>query len=315
MEIKSNRKNADRAACLRTPCREGCEAPGGAEGEQGYAGTGNREMEADMDYMKKLAGLVAAAVLLCSSVICLADGLTVKDLKVKNGAVSISTPYISGAKGGKTVDRMVNSVLFADTDKALRGVLTYDENDAFDKLPVAKGGPSDQEYTKALVKYTRDRLDRRAEESRSAASVWYIRTTYEVASATDTFLSVVKKTVSYTGGAHDNVYWTTYNFDLENGKQLVLSDMFEKDAPYQGRLDTIIGWQEAGYVRAYRFINGRDPVAARPVHIRGDELFFVDPQGNLMIAFNPGDIAPYAGGVKVYSISVNDFADLMRLQK
>ena len=90
-------------------------------------------------------------------------------------------------------------------------------------------------------------------------------------------------------------------------------ELFVPDGNYQNRLSTLISWQQAGLTRLKAYRTGRTPAPVRAVSVTGTEQFFVDKERNLGIFYNPGEIAPMSEGVVLYNLSLNDFADLIRL--
>ena len=118
------------------------------------------------------------------------------------------------------------------------------------------------------------------------------------------------------------------NFDLKDGRQLALKDLFEAEADYASRLRTLIGYQQQGRARLIRHIKGKNVADPVPVTITGQESFYVDDHYNLGIILNSGESGTAPAGnegtatdkqksgpatIEVYDISLNDFADLIKL--
>lgn len=122
-------------------------------------------------------------------------------------------------------------------------------------------------------------------------------TYYEIRSHINTFLSLTQLFRDYTGGAHGNYAYVSYNFDLNTGKQLQLSDLFND-------------------VKDYLYINIKKQMKAMD-----DESFYDDftldnmiwyiEGDNLVILFNPYDIAPYVAGAPIFNISLKSLQDYM----
>ena len=182
-------------------------------------------------------------------------------------------------------------------------------------------------------------------EGRVTAS-WYVQNEYEVKAAKDTFYSVILKTKTYTGGSANVVVWKAMNFDLKDGHLMELKELFNAEADYAGRLQTLIGYQQKGRARLIRHIKGKKVPEPVPVLITGQENFYVDDHYNLGIilysgtsetkqvsvdgdaakteeipdkSVNDGSNQPAENKqtgtrqIEVYDISLNDFADLIRL--
>ena len=272
--------------------------------------------------------------------------LSVKENRTRSGIVNVTVPYISGSVGGKNVDNMVNRTVLSYVNSQMEQVLSRQETEVF-----ASTHPEPQElsdmlhYNSDLVKYTDKKIVDKNTEGRVTAS-WYIRNDYEVKTAKDTFFSVILKTKTYTGGAGDVIAWKAMNFDLKDGHLMELKELFDANADYAVRLQTLIGYQQRGRARLIRHIKGKNVPEPVPVLITGQENFYVDDHYNLGIilypgmseaipanagsdagktAETPGDAAADAsnpaavnkqsgtGQIEVYDISLNDFADLIRL--
>ena len=106
------------------------------------------------------------------------------------------------------------------------------------------------------------------------------------------FISYTQRSYDYTGGAHGMPYWVPYNFDLETGEQLILSNIvanseeefkeivtaqFEK----MYEVDPGIYWEDA-VDNVYEWTTLESP-------------FYLKEDG-LVIYYGPYDLAPYAAG-------------------
>ena len=175
---------------------------------------------------------------------------------------------------------------------------------------------------------------------------WYVQNEYEVKTAKDTFYSVILKTKTYTGSSGNVIIWKAMNFDLQDGHLLELKELFDAKADYAARLQTLIGYQQKGRARLIRHIKGKKVPEPVPVSITGQENFYVDDHYNLGIILYSGTAETTPASVdgdaakteettdktvadgsnqsavnrqsgtekmEVYDISLNDFADLIRL--
>ncbi len=267
-----------------------------------------------MTFWKKASLFMTTALLaLCLAVPAFAAGLTVKTSSISEDVVNVAVPYIAGSRGGSEVDDKVNGAVFDVIDGQLEALLPAADRSAF-KASHDKGGTTSSRlaYHKELVKFTSDSVRKANSEVKTAAS-WYVRSEYEIKSASPRFLSLIQKTTTYLGGAHDNVVWTTENYDLATGNPVTLEDLFDPAADYKTRLTTLIGWQQTGVARLKQHMTGRAGAVVKPVQVTGNELFYVDKERNLGLVFNPGEIAPVSEGVILYDLSLNDFADLIKL--
>lgn len=264
--------------------------------------------------LKKMTYLVFVAVLLVFAAFpAMAAELSVKESKAKSGVINIVVPYASGAVGGKQVDLLVNQAVFTYINSQLKQILDEKEMETFNATYKDISELNDiQRYNLELVKYTDKRIGNKNVTGKAAAS-WYVHSNYEVKTTKDTFLSLILKMKAYTGGPSEVTTWKTMNFDLKDGRQLELKDLFEEETDYATRLQTLIGYQQMGRARLLNRIKGRKLKTPEPVTITGKESFYVDDHYNLGIVLQTGENGKSAGGIQVYDISLNDFADLIRL--
>ena len=238
--------------------------------------------------------------------------LPVKEYRTKAGVVNVAVPYLSGAAGGKSVDDKVNQAVFDYVNAMMKQILSTQEAEAFDK---EKGGAAAGDmirYNSELAKYTNKMIGNRNDTGKVTAS-WYVRNDYEVKAARKGFYSVILKTKTYTGGPGDVITWKAMNFDLKDGSLLELKDLFEGGADYATRLQTLIGYQQMGRARLQHVIKGKELKKPSPVEISGEEDFYVDDHYNLGIILKSGKEGSTSVDMQVFDISLNDFADLVKL--
>ncbi len=276
----------------------------------------------------------------------MAAELSLKENRTRSGIVNATVPYISGSAGGKNIDDMVNRAVFSYVNLQMKQVLSRQETEIFESTHSEPRELGDMlHYNTDLVKYTDKKIVDKNSEGRVTAS-WYVQNEYEVKAAKDTFYSVVLKTKMYTGGPRSVVVWKAMNFDLKDGHLMELKELFDAESDYAARLQTLIGYQQKGRARLIRHIKGKKVPEPVPVLITGQENFYVDDHYNLGIILysgtsetKPASVAGDAakaeeipdktvtGGsnqpavnqqsgtekMEVYDISLNDFADLIRL--
>ena len=276
----------------------------------------------------------------------MAAELSVKENRTRSGIVTVAVPYISGSVGGKHIDDMVNQAVLSYVNLQMKQVLSPQETETFESTHPEPRELSDMlHYNTDLVKYTDKKIVDKNTEGRVTAS-WYVQNEYEVKAAKDTFYSVILKTKTYTGGSANVVVWKAMNFDLKDGHLMELKELFDAEADYSGRLQTLIGYQQKGRARLIRHIKGKKVPEPAPVLITGQENFYVDDHYNLGIILYSGTAETKPASVdgdaakteetpektvadgpnqptvnqqsgtaklEVYDISLNDFADLIRL--
>jgi len=93
---------------------------------------------------------------------------------------------------------------------------------------------------KKVADFKKDMVPKEGDEPRPEGSMGSsLDVAYEIALAQDDLISVQLDVGSYyQGAAHPNSYTETINYDLKNGKQLKLSDLFKPGAKYLQALST-----------------------------------------------------------------------------
>ena len=229
-----------------------------------------------------------AALLIFAAVPVLAEGLSVKEYKTKAVVVNVTVPYISGSVGGKNIDFIINQTVFSYVNSQMKQVLSQQEIETFESTHKDAHDLSDLlQYNSELAKYVDKKIIDKNTEGRVTAS-WYVRNEYEVKASKDTFYSVILKTKTYTGGPQNVIVWKAMNFDLKDGHLLELKELFDAEADYATRLQTLIGYQQKGRARLIRHIKGKKVDDPQPVTITGQENFYVDDHYNLGIILYSG---------------------------
>ena len=221
---------------------------------------------------KRITALLSmVTVLVFMALPVMAAELSVKENRTRSGIVNVAVPYISGSVGGKQIDDMVNQAVLSYVNLQMKQVLSRQETETFESTHPEPRELSDMlHYNTDLVKYTDKKIVDKNTEGRVSAS-WYVQNEYEVKTAKDTFYSVILKTKTYTGGSANVVVWKAMNFDLKDGHLMELKELFDSEADYAARLQTLIGYQQKGRARLIRHIKGKNVPEPGPVVITGQE--------------------------------------------
>lgn len=124
-------------------------------------------------------------------------------------------------------------------------------------------------------------------------------TNYKVHNLNSKFLSLTIVYHAYTGGAHGNYNVTPYNYDLTTGKEVSLKNLFKEGFDYKKIINTEIKKQITALNKDNYSIQGFESISEKqPFYIEGD---------NLVIYFQPYEIAPYAMGTPKFKIPVSSF--------
>ena len=206
--------------------------------------------------------------------------LTVKEHRTRSGSFNVAVPYMTGAVGGKDIDDKVNREVFSYVNSMLKEPLSAQEIESFEKEHKASGDV--KQYNSELVKYVVKKVAAKSSAGKVTAS-WHVNCEYEVKSERKAFYSVLLKTKSYTGGPRGVVAWKAMNFDLKDGHLMELGELFDAQADYAARLQTLIWYQQKGRARLIRHIKGKKVPDPKPVTLTGRENFYVDDHYNLGI--------------------------------
>lgn len=122
-------------------------------------------------------------------------------------------------------------------------------------------------------------------------------------------------TVSYvytifvdTLGAHPNVFYRTFTFDLASGKELAIGDLFVSGSDYLTRLSAISEFELSKALGDFMDIEYiRQGVTAEALNFQS----FALEEDNLILIFPPYQVAPYAAGTQEVSIPLSTLAEIL----
>jgi predicted secreted protein len=214
------------------------------------------------------------------------------DLKVTVNEPSSSPPSVI----------ITNKVVKSDSDN-----MSFDLN-----IPVITGW-ADQELQSSLnARFEQEALD--LQDMLKAEMESYVKynqengfpirpyelvTRYQECYQNDTLLSLYVDYYQYTGGAHGMTDRRSYNIDLQTGKDVALTDLFQSSYDYQKVVNTKI----------------KEQIAAQPdVYFTGDMGFkgisdnqsYYLQDGFLVVYFSQYQIAPYATGIPEFKIPLTE---------
>lgn len=114
-------------------------------------------------------------------------------------------------------------------------------------------------------------------------------------------LSITLCFYEYTGGAHGFGYNESLNIDLSTGEEIYLKDLFDDREDYKNIINDFILDDMSKNSNKY-FEN-----AVKDFHgILQHQLYYIE-DNNIVIYFNPYDIAPYSEGIKEFKIPLKNF--------
>ena len=163
------------------------------------------------------------------------------------------------------------------------------------------------------VKNLKDEIKRQAKEYKkeyetvlSKSNENYVKYQYElyidykVTYNRNNIISIPIESYEFTGGAHGMTYLNSYNYNLINGNQLKLSDMFKKDIDYKKIVNEYINYVISQNPDIY--FKGEDGFKG----IKEDQSFYIEDDG-VVIYFSLYEIAPYYVGIPKFKMEFDKF--------
>ena len=123
---------------------------------------------------------------------------------------------------------------------------------------------------------------------------------YKVTYNRNNIISIPIESYEFTGGAHGMTYLNSYNYNLINGNQLKLSDMFKKDIDYKKIVNEYINYVISQNPDIY--FKGEDGFKG----IKEDQSFYIEDDG-VVIYFSLYEIAPYYVGIPKFKMEFDKF--------
>jgi Protein of unknown function (DUF3298)/Deacetylase PdaC len=168
--------------------------------------------------------------------------------------------------------------------------------------------------TKKVAGFKKDmapEADENTEETRPEDSMGSDLTiSYTVALAQDDLVSIDFEVSSYfQGAAHPNSYTETFNYDLKNGKQLKLADLFKPGAKY---LQAIANYCIADLKKQATEKGLQAEEIDKGAAAKADNyLGWTITKRGLGIDFDPYQVGPYAAGPQFVLVPYSDLKDLI----
>ncbi|MFD3448825.1 DUF3298 and DUF4163 domain-containing protein [Microbacteriaceae bacterium 4G12] len=134
-----------------------------------------------------------------------------------------------------------------------------------------------------------------ADQQSTTLHPYIANTDYKITYKKLPLLSLYMNYYQYTGGAHGIYEWKANTFDIEEGKELLLEDLFKKESNYKD----IIRQEVVRQIEKNK--DHFFPDAAEQVEKAEHFKFFLEPD-HLVIYFPLYEIAPYAVGIQQFRI-------------
>jgi hypothetical protein len=136
---------------------------------------------------------------------------------------------------------------------------------------------------------------------------WGLYIDYGIVQFSPDVLSLKFTVSDYTGGAHGNLYFQTYTFDLTQNRVLALSDLFQPGADILGTLTPIVQQDLAAQLGEYA---DTQMIEQGTSSLDGYASFAVTPDA-LVLYFAPYDVAAYAAGPQTVEIPLAQISGIL----
>jgi hypothetical protein len=183
--------------------------------------------------------------------------------------------------------------------------LTGGSNQNFEKFnQVVRGS-----VTKKVADFKKDMAPEEAEDPRPEGSMGSdLNVGYEVALAQDDLISVEFSVGSYyQGAAHPNSFTEVVNYDLKNGKQLKLADLFKPGAKY---LQAIASYCIADLKKQDKGLLNEEIEKGASANAKNYQSWTITRKG-LGINFDAYQVGPYAAGPQFVLVPYSNLKDLI----
>ncbi|NLY43554.1 MAG: DUF4163 domain-containing protein [Clostridiaceae bacterium] len=183
--------------------------------------------------------------------------------------VSVSYPQIRNDKNNPYIDQL-NETLKSDAQKR------------FESLK--------EEYIPSIKEFYNDVLLKEP-EMLAYHLPYEVTQKFDITYDRNDILSIVNMLTWWTGGAHPNSTQSSVTYDLKNGKELALTDIFDKPQDEIKAMVIEAFTKDIDERPEYYFEDAKDTVA-KEIENAG---FYLEEDG-IAFYFNPYDIAPYVAG-------------------
>jgi hypothetical protein len=169
-----------------------------------------------------------------------------------------------------------------------------------------------QIVTKSLAEFRKEMLGQTAEDlkfSKQRGISNYMDISYDVAYATNDFVSIQFYDDTFTGGAHPNHSSFALNYDLKNGRILTLAELFQPKSNYLKALsDYSIAKLKA---QAEEMTDDEWLTRGAGANAENFRSWNITEKG-LMITFDPYQVAAYAAGPQTVLIPYSKLKSILK---
>jgi hypothetical protein len=169
-----------------------------------------------------------------------------------------------------------------------------------------------QKVADRLAEFKKDMMEQTAEDIKFAKERGisnYIEIGYDAEYANNDFVSLQFIASTYTGGAHPNSFSFTINYDLKNGRELALADLFQPNSNY---LKAISDYSINDLKTRLTDMSDDDWIAGGAgAEAENCSSWNITEKG-LMINFDPYQVAAYAAGPQTVIIPYENLKGLWK---
>ncbi len=225
---------------------------------------------------------------------------------------------VSLAKSGEDIDAYIrkelnnplsiNAEIGANKAKISTESIKSDIDNVDIEIPVIKGLKDGvyQEQLNYIIKRTAEKdlnqFEKEVEELKKLGIEWKpeMKIGHQIKSEED-ILSFAITTYSYTGGANGMSRRDYYNIDVKENKTIRLEDLFKENSDFKAIINDEINRQikEEMDTGKKTYFEGDDGFKS----IKDDQSFYINENGNLVVAFQLYEIAPRSSGYPEFKIS------------
>ncbi|SKA93011.1 Protein of unknown function [Caloramator quimbayensis] len=120
-------------------------------------------------------------------------------------------------------------------------------------------------------------------------------------------LSIPTILYSYTGGAHGMTYKVSYNFNLNDGSEILLKDLFKENIDYKSLIINEIKKQMKENKDMMYFDDAFNTVSK----LEDNHPFYIEDDG-IVVYYGLYEIAPYAAGIQEFKIPFTTLKDKIK---
>lgn len=151
-----------------------------------------------------------------------------------------------------------------------------------------------------------EEFKQKAESSEDGYANLYVN--YEILHTADTYFTLKLITYQGAGSGYEQDYY--YTIDINSGKEVKLADIFPQNSDYvtpiseniKEQMRKIMADEESGKMY-WLDIEKSDPIYEWSFQsIKEDQQFYVNADGNIVIAFDEGEVAPMYMGTQEFVI-------------